>query len=303
MTQLISLPDTTTLTGRAVAVRALLQGARDVVDVSVETAALVESGIRVQALLDRVADDLELAADMDVDSPEMMVEAEQIAGRLALVASDSGEVERERKLLTAPLNAVVKLINAGYQAPRAHIQAVLDPLKRKILAYHQKVRREAEETAEAERKMRELAARQATEREAAACQEAEALMVAAQAAQNAGSEITAQALAQQAAVMNDQGRADAHAAVQAMHTTIQAAPEAKAKGVRGKWKAVVTNKETLILHVAERIKAGDRSLAGLLDVNESLATKKAGVEETGFNVPGLRAEFTESLSVRKAALA
>lgn len=302
MTQLI-LAETTALTARGVAVRTALQSAAAVVDTDAATSALIASGMRVQELLNRVADDVEIAQDMEIDSPEMLVLAEERAGRLAAVAGDSGEIERERKQLVAPLNAVIKLVNGGYNAAKEHVATqALAVLKAKILAYHQEQRRLAAEREAQERAERERQAQEAAAREAAANAEAAALIAEAQKAQDAGSDITAQALAQQAAVSADVARTEAHAAVQALHTRSAAAPAAKAKGVRGTWKATITSKDALILHVAERIKAGDHSLTSLLDVNESAANGKAKLEQSGMNVPGLHAEFAESLAVRRGTL-
>lgn len=301
----LTLPDTTALTDRSQAVCATLQRAGDVVSLSPEASALIESGLRVQELLDRVADDLEIAESLVIDSPDMLADAEQIASRLAAVASASGEIEKERKSLTGPLNDVVRLINLGYNAPREHVLRVLGDgqsgLKGKILAFHQKQRAEA---AERERKAaleRERIAREAAAAEAAARAQAEALVQEAQQAQAAGSEIAAQALVQQASSVMDQARTESHAAVQAMHTAAPVVSVAKAKGVRGKWSAVLVSKENLIVHIANRIAAGDLSLVGLLDVNESACNRKAGIEEQGFNVPGLRASFSENIATRRAA--
>jgi hypothetical protein len=302
MSQLV-LAETTALTARGVAVRTALQSAAAVVDTDAATSALIASGMRVQELLNRVADDVEIAQDMEINSPEMLALAQDRAGRLAAVAGDSGEIERERKQLVAPLNAVVKLINSGYAAAKDHIATqALAPLKGKMLAYDQEQRRLAAEREAKERAERERQAQEAAAREAAANAEAAALLAEAQKAQDAGSDITAQALAQQAAVSVDVVRTEAHAAVQALHTRSAAAPVAKAKGVRGTWKATVTSKDSLILHVAERIKAGDHSLTGLLSVDESAANAKAKLEQNGMNVPGLFAEFTESIAVRRGAL-
>lgn len=291
----LTLPETNALTAKSGAVRDLLVRAASIVELSPESSAIAQSGLRVQDLLDRVSDDLELAVDLVVDSPEMLAEAEAIAARLAAVAADSGEIEKERKQLVGPLNDVVKLINAGYKAPREHVAGVLEPLKRKILAYHQEQRRLAAEREEAERRERERIAREAAEKEAAAVLEAQRAAAEASTAQG----IVASAMIQEASARVDQARTEATQAVQALHTTV-AAPAPKAKGVRGKWSAELVSLDNLILHVADRLRAGDRSLVGLLALDQSAANKKADLEQTGFNVPGLRAQFTESVSVRRA---
>lgn len=297
----LALPETTALTERGAGVRDLLTRAGAVVEIDPQTSALIASGMRVQALLDRVADDLDVASTLTVVDAETLVEAQTIASRLAAVASDSGEIERERKLLTAPLNAVVKLINSGYQAPRAHIQPVLDGLKRKMLDYHAEMRRQAEEREQAQRAERERVAREAAEREAEAAKRAQELIAEAAQAQKAGSGEAAAAMVQQAGEKMDEARSAAHDAIVAAHTVVQAAPVTMPKGVRGKWTAELTSLDNLILHVAERIKAGDRSLVSLLTLDASMANRRADVERTGFNVPGLRAQFVQSIAVRKAA--
>lgn len=296
------LPDYQLMHRNEAGLRELINRASSIVDIDDSVRALVMSGLRVQSLLDKVSDDLEVAADLTIDSAELLEEAEQIAGRLAAVFSDSsGEIEKERQAMVGPLNGLVKMINAGYKAPREYGGTVLDGLKTKILAYHQaeRAKREAEEAAE--RAKREEAARAAAAAEAAAKKEAEALVQAAQEAQASGSEIAAQALVSEAANKVDQARADATAAVQALHTAPSVAAAPKAKGVRGRWSAEVIDKQSLILFVADRIKAGDFSLVSLLEVDTSAADKKAALEQTGFNVPGLRARFAESVSVRRVA--
>lgn len=300
MHALIHLTETAELMASAPGVCALLEDAADVVTVDAQTSALIASGLRVQQLLDRVADDIELAQSIEIDSPELLAEAQEIAGRLAAVASDSGEIERERKMLTSPLNAVIKLINAGYQAPRAHLSTALGNLKAKILRYDQEQRRlAAERERQAEEARRKEAERIAAE-EAEARAKAQELLQAGQEAQALGGEVAAQELLQEASATIDRARTDAATAIAALHTAPPVAPAVKAKGVRGKWTAVVSNKENLIVHIARRIEAGDTSLVGLLDVNESACNRLASVQENGLNIPGLRAQFTESVSVRRA---
>lgn len=265
------------------------------------TAPLPSSVQRVQELLDRVADDLDLARDLVVDSPELMAEAQQILGRLATVFSDSGEMERERKALVALPNAWVKLVNAGYNAPCEAGKQVMDSLKRRVLAFDAEQRRLAAERAEAERRERERKAAEAAEAERLAAAQAQALIEQAKAAQEQGGEVAAQALLAQAGEAKDAARARAAAAQQALH--VVAAAPTLAKGVRGTWKAEVVSIDSLILAAADRIRAGDRSLVGLLAVDESAANAKAKAEKEGMNVPGLRSVFVPSLSVRKEPVA
>ena len=297
------IQETAALTERGSQIREMLLKAGQVVDLEPETSALVASGLRVQALLDKVAADVELAADLVIDSADMLREAEAIAGRLAAVAGDSGEIERERKTLTTPMTAIAKLVNAGYNAPRDYIKRTgLDPLKDKILAYHQEQQRLQQEAEAAERRRREEEAAEAAAREAQARSEAENLAAEAAKAQAGGSEIVAQALAQSAAQSADIARSEAHQAVVALHTRQVVAPAAQAKGVRGTWVAVLTNIDALILHAAELLQKGDRSAACLLEFNEKAASALAKAQKQHMSVPGVKPEFKQSVAIRKGTV-
>lgn len=297
-----NLPETTALVERNEGVKALLLRANDVVDISDEVKALVKSGVRVQQLLDRVADDLEIGATLIVDSPEMLEEAQTIRGRLATVASDSGEIERERKALVGPLNSVVKMINAGYNAPREHIKPVMDGLGAKILAYHQEQQRILAQREANERAERLRIAREASEAEAAAQAKADALIAEAKKAQGSGSQIVAQELAAQAGQSLDAARQTAVAAVQEVRTAPVFAAAPAAKGVRGTWTVEQVNLDNLILHIAKCLEKGDRSLVGLLRLDEVVARRLVSAQQAGFNVPGLRAECKSSVQAKKVAL-
>lgn len=63
----------------------------------------------------------------------------------------------------------------------------------------------------------------------------------------------------------------------------------KGAGTRDNWKAELVDKRALILHVAERLKAGDDSLLNLLDVNTTTATQLARAQKSTMKIPGLRA--------------
>lgn len=297
------IKETAELAARSTQLIAMLLEAGKVVDLDPETSALLQSGMRVNALLDRVAGDLELVPDIVIDSPEMLRETEAILGRLQAVAGDSGEIEKERKLLTAPLVAVTRMLNAGYNAPREHIKANgIEPGKKKVLAYHQEQQRIQAEAEAAERLRREQEATEAAQREATARQEAEALVAEAGKLQASGSEVMAQALLQSAASSVDESRTAAHDAAAALRTRQLVVPAAKAKGVTGTWVATLTNLESLILHVAERLKAEDRSLVNLLEFNQSAANALAKAQKDGMNIPGIRAEQQQGVRVRKGAL-
>lgn len=295
-------PPKADITAHEVSIKAAIAGLATIVELKPSTLALAADGLKVQALIDAVSDDIELAQTLTIDSPDMLEEAEQIAGRLATVCADSGAIEGERKAIVAPFNDLVKKINEGYKAPREFIGQVLDSVRGKILAYNREQQRIANEKAEAERKRREDEALAAQQREAAATADAQKLMDQAKEAQAAGAVVTAGALVAEAGTKIDAARQEATAAVAALHTRTYVSPAAKAKGVRGKWKATVVNKAALITYVAERIAAGDLSLVHMLDANESALNAKADLEKEGYRLPGTTAEFVESLSVRKVAV-
>jgi len=283
--------------------KAAILGISTIVELRPGTLALAENGLQVQKLIDAITPDLELADTITIDSADMLTEAEGIAGRLATVCADSGSIESERKALTSPFGDLTKKINAGYNEPRAYIGGVLSGLKTKILAYHseqQRIAREAE--AEAAR-LREQAAIEAAATEAEASKAAEDLLAQAQAAQAKGSDITASALIHQAQTRLDESRQAADVAVAALHTRTVTAPVAIAKGVRGTWKGVVLDKSKLLAHIAARVAAGDPSLLHLIDVNESNLNKLASMQKQDLLLPGVKAEFEQSLSVRKTAVA
>jgi hypothetical protein len=60
-------------------------------------------------------------------------------------------------------------------------------------------------------------------------------------------------------------------------------------GTRDNWKAEVTDKRALILHVADRLKADDDSLLNLLVVDTTTATQLARAQKSTMKIPGLRA--------------
>lgn len=297
------LPETTALMECANPVLDTLRKASAVVPQGDEFAAIVASGMRVQALIDRVADDLEIVPTMEIDGKEALDEMTSRLGRLQTVFADSGEIEKERTLLVGPLNAVVRLINSGYKAPLAFGQGVVDDAKGKMAAFHAAERRRQQEEEARELAARQEAARRAAEAEAAARKQAEDLAAAAQQAQAGGATTMAAELATQASIAADAARATAASAAEALHAPLAAsAPAAKVKGAREKWSAKLTSLESLVLHVAERIQAGDRSGLALLAYDESAGNKKAALEKAGFNVPGLRAECDTAVSVRKGVL-
>lgn len=294
-----------TITEKAGRVRAALSGIGVLVELRPDTVALVDGGLRVQAMVDAVAVDLEIADALVIDSADMLEEAQSINGRISALCADSGAIEAERKALTAPFNDLVKAINQGYGPVREHMLGARDRLSAKILAYHREQRRLAAEAEELARAERARLAQAAAEVERAAQEAANKLVEQAHAESAAGNETAAQTLVTEASVTIDAGRQQARQTTLDMHAVsaprFGSASTTKARGVRETWTAVVTDVDKLILHIAERIVAGDRSLVGLIEPNQSALTAKAKLEKTGFNVPGVRADSGEALSVRRAA--
>lgn len=302
MNDITTLAQTKAVTDRREAVQVLVVSACELLDIPAEQRApVITHGIDVQRAIDGVAADLELAVELTIDSPEMLDEAQAIAGRLAAVCADSGVIESERKALTKPLNDIVKWLNAGYNAPKEHISSVLGGLREKILAYDREQKRQAAERAEAERRERERQAAEAAERERAAKAEAEKLAREAQQAQESGDAGAAAELAAKAAETIDTARVQATQAAAVLNAPVIATPTTRAKGVRGTWKANVTDKAKLIQHVAARIAEGDLSLVNLLDVNTSAANALAKAQQANLQVPGLAPYEEQSLAVRRAA--
>jgi hypothetical protein len=289
---------------KAAAIRNSLNGLGSLVELRPDTLALIERGLSVQHMLDAVATDLEVAECLEVDSPDMLAEAQAIAGRIAALSADTGAIEKERKALTAPFNDIVKAINAGYTALRTHLNGVrsqhLDP---KILAWNREQLRLARAAEEAARLKREAEAAAIAAAERASREQSERLLAQAKAAQEQGDAAAAQALVSEASTAADAGRQAANEAVRSLHVRPTTFEPVKAKGVRESWSAEVGDIEALICHVADRIRAGDHSQTTLLEANQSALTNKAKVEKAGFNVPGVRAVVTDSLSTRKAAIA
>lgn len=302
VTDIVTVPNADLITSNETVLKTAIEGIGKVVTLRPDTLALIQTGMQVQTVIDDIATDLEIAGTLTIDSAEMLEEATAIAGRLANACADSGVIETERKALTSPFNDLNKKINEGYNAPRNYITGVLNSVKAKILAYNAEQRRLAALKAAEDEAERLKTAKEAADREAKANADANALLQQAQEAQAAGSDIAASALMQQASVKVDEARQEATTAVMAMHTrTVYSGGGGTAKGVRGKWKAEVTDKAALIKHIAAQLAQGDASLLHLLDVNESQLNKVADLQKEGLKLPGVKPVHVESLAVRKAA--
>jgi hypothetical protein len=250
----------------------------------------------LQEYVNRIGPDLEVIDAIIIDSPEMLAEAQQMAGRLSGV---SVAIEKERLERTKPLRDLASRINDGYNAAGTFINTKVDGTKTKILGYNKEVQRKAAEQAEIERKAHEEAVAAAALVEAAAQTEALNLAQQAQEARQAGSVVAANDLMERAAVASDTALHQAQKVVSYSSGGGHAAP--KTKGVRGKYVAECTNAPKLIAHVAVLIEKGDLSLVGVLSVDQSALNKLADLQRENFKVPGCHAEFKESVSIRKVA--
>lgn len=264
--------------------------------------AIAQNGIQAQAVLDRIAPDLDMAADLAVDSPDMLEEAQAIMGRLAAVAADrTGALDAERLALTEPFRLLVQRINDGYAGAMGHVRSVKESLSARVLHYNAEQQRKAEEAARLEREQREAEARRLAEKEKAWQAQAQALLHQAYEAAGQGALVAADVLTAEAAQRSDEARAVAQQASQVMHTRTVSS-FTKAKGVRENWSAEVTDAEAFILFVADKLKAGDKTWLPYVIVNAQAMNAKARTEKENFLVPGVRALRSESLATRRAAL-
>lgn len=246
------------------------------------------------ALMVKVKPDVEMAGILEIDSADMLTEAEDTASRIKH-AMDS--IEAERVATVKPLNDTVKEVNADFKGPYAQLESVLGGLKAKMTAYKlEQQRLAAEAAAEAQRK-REEAAREAAAREAKARADADQLAAQAKEAQAQGSEIVANALMQQAATAVDAARTDAQQAVLELHSAAPVVPASITKGLRGTWSAEVTDMAALLVHAGEQIKAGDLSLLSLFEVKKSSLNTLAKLQGEHLRLPGVKPTFNPTVAV------
>ena len=269
--------------------------------IRVEVRNLTVTGPDIQALLSAVQFDMEMVPDIVIDSDDMACELMEMLGRLATV---SAAIEAERKERTAPLLDAQKWLMAGYSPARVQLDALIAAGKNKLTAYNRAI-------AEAKRIADELEARQRREAAAAAAKvEADAIAAAQASAKaaddlrKAGSEQAAQAMETQAMVQVDTARHVAAAAVQAVYTApVSMASHAPLKGTSGTWSAEVTDKAALIRHIGTLVIAGDLSLIGLLDVSDKGIKAMAKMQMANLRLPGVKPVFTETIAIRKQAVA
>jgi len=244
------------------------------------------SQLLVKVLLD-LATDVEIAPDLVVDSAELLVEAQNIGGRLQ---TGIKAVEAERIERVKPLNEQVAIVNAGYKSVQETLKVLVDGLKLKCISYDSKVKLEAAQREHEERARRDAEFAQAKEKEARAQAEARALLVLASA--TPGDE--GQKLIEQAAAVADTGRA----AIAEVAPVRVAPVEAKAKGVSEKWVADIENDVAVIIHVGKLLERGDMTLRSLVTVERSVANALAKLMKDDLNIPGIKARPFSQMSMR-----
>ncbi len=234
------------------------------------------------------------------DLQSLLSELIQMLGRLSTVSS---AIEAERKERTAPLLDAQKWLMAGYSPACKQIDALIASGKNKLTTYNRDKAERQRRVDEAAAKLRREAAEAAAKAEAEAMAAAKASALAAEELSKAGSEQAAQAMVTQAMVEVDTARANAQAAVQAVYTAPVSTYSAPLKGTSGTWSAEVTDKSALIKHIGALIAAGDLSLSSILDVSEKNLKAMAKMQQANLKLPGVRPVFTESISIRKQAVA
>lgn len=267
------------------------------VELRPETIGLIKNGVQAQAFIDKVAVDLEVAASLEIDSDDMLSEAQGIASRLATVCADTGALETERKALSAPFLDIQRKINEGYRAPVQYIAGVLADINRKVLDYSNAKRIAAERKAREEQIERDRILAEAREKAAAAERDAQALLVQ---AQSAPSPEAAQELVQQAAQTVDAARVEVQATQMASVTYSGGGVYTKAKGQRDNWGIVVDDKKKALLFIADRCRNGDDSMLGLIEFDDTALKALAKIAKQTLSVPGLRVTNTPSITNRKA---
>lgn len=70
---------------------------------------------------------------------------------------------------------------------------------------------------------------------------------------------------------------------------------------RDNWKAELIDKRQVVVHVAERLRAGDDSLLNLLDVSTTTANQLARAQKSTMKIPGLRAVNDVTFTKRRSA--
>lgn len=241
--------------------------------------------------------DLEIGPFIEIDSPAMLEDALAIGGRLKTAIAS---LEEYRVAAVKPPNEMVRELNAGFKDRQAAIETIVEGIKLKCLGYNRLLEQKRRELEEVDRKKRADEATAELARAAELAAQASALQAQAVAAVGSDDE-GAQALADQAMALADQSR-QAEAEAAAITHTVTALPSSAgrfAKGTSEKWICDLTDKAKLIQHVGMLIAAGDLSLIGLLDFNQSAGNAKAKLEKEHMDVPGLFARSFGTLAMRR----
>lgn len=254
----------------------------------------------IQGLLTAVSTDLELAPELDIDSDDMASEMLEMLGRLSTVSS---AIEAERMDRGKPLRDTLQWLSDGYNPAKVKVDSVIAIGKGKLNAYNNEKRAAAAKLAAEQAEARRAAAAQAAVAEAAALAAANAAAVEAAALRAAGSEQVAQAMETQAMVAVDTARQAASVAAHAIHAgPVRATGGGSVKGSGEVWKGECINKADLILHIAERIAAGDKSLMNLVEIDQKAVNALAKLQKEHLNVRGLRSYPEGRISIRKQAV-
>lgn len=268
--------------------------------IKVEVRNLVVTGPDIQGLLSAVAVDMEIAPTMVIDSDDMAADLIEMLGRLATV---SAAIETERKERTAPLLDAQKWLMNGYSPARTQLDGLISAGKIKLTNYN-RAKAEAQRLAdEAEAKKRREAAAAAAQLEAEAIAAAQESARKAEELSKAGSEQAAQAMVTQAMVQVDTARQAAAVAVQAVYTAPVSSYSAPLKGTSGTWSAEVTDKAALVKYIGLQVAEGNLALLSLLDVSDKNIKAMAKLQQANLKIPGIKPVFTESISIRKQAVA
>lgn len=302
-TAVVTLDDLLTDKAKVAALVSTMGAALQLVVIKPATQALATTGLQAQAYIDLVAADIEVSSTLEIDSDDMLKEAQEINGRLAAVfAEGTGKLDIERSALVTPLNDLVSKVNAGYKIPRLYGLEVLANNNRKVLAYNRKKQEEEARRLREEQAERDRVKREADEKAAAAARDAEAMLAKAKAEADSGNHEQAQAIVEQAAAAMDTARVEQQQAVAMATTRSSFIGQSVAVGVRKKWKCERLDDKAALLHIAKMIVAGDYSLAHLIPFDDAALTKQADLQKGAFAIPGLRAYQDESISNRKAKL-
>lgn len=258
---------------------------------------LAVTGPDIPALLASLRTDLAVAEYLEIDSPDMLQEALDVAGRLSKAAS---LIEDERVIKVKPFLDVQRWLNKGYGQARDYLLGIVGDehggIKQKIIAFNAAERARVEKAEADARAAQERAALEAAAEAARKLQEAHTLAQQSAAAAESGDAERAQKLADQAVQRTDEAHTTAANAVAAITPHV---PRTKVKGVQEKWVADVHNKAEAIQFIGEQIAKGDLTLVGLLDFNQTALNTLAKLQKNAMQIPGITPRPFDSVSIRK----